>query len=277
MLSVRRRRLLAVRRCGRRRALARDLPELRRLSVRGGRLGRRYRRCGVHRLLGRGRGRRTERRYGLRRRGGRRGSERRGRGGLGRRGEGRDGDLRRCGGFLLGDLSSEVLQQRVEAAVEALADRGEPPDVLEVEVTEHDRPLGGELGSGEGVLHHFLAARDDPDVARTDLRHLPRTVEGRGEGQLVDVGRNAVEGDAERLGVTGLRAQELNGLLRRFRLVEEDEIPVVRELFIGIEAEAADVERQAGACDLHTYVQIRPGREITDLGLVAALEFPGHA
>lgn len=120
----------------------------------------------------------------------------------------------RRGGSFLGDLAAEVLEQRVESAVEALADRGEAPDVLQVEVTEHDRALGGELRTGEGVLHHFLAAGDDPDVPGTHLRHLPGTVEGRGEGQLVDVRRNAVECDAERFGVTGLGTEELNGLLR---------------------------------------------------------------
>src|SRR5690606_4510728 len=39
----------------------------------------------------------------------------------------------------------------------------------------------------------------------------------------------------------------------------------------------ADVEGQSGAGDLYAYVQIRARREVTDPGLVAALEFPGHA
>lgn len=203
---------------------------------------------------------------------------RRGRGCLGRRGEARGGGRGGCGRrLLLGDLAAEVLQKRVETAVEALADGGEAPDVLQVEVAEHHRALGGELRSGEGVPHHFLAAGDDPDVPRTDLGHLPGTVERRGEGELLDGCRNAVERDAEGLGVTGLRTEELNGLLGRFRLIEEDEVPVVGELLIGVEAEATDVESQPRGRDLHAYVQIRPWREITDLGLVAALEFPGHA
>ena len=118
-------------------------------------------------------------------------------GGRSAEGRGRGGRLRAAGrsrgalsaaaaggGLLLGDLAAEVLQQRVEAAVEALADGGEPPDVLEVEVAQHHRALGGELGAGEGVPGDFLAARDDPDVARADLRHLPGAVDGRGEGQL---------------------------------------------------------------------------------------------
>lgn len=203
---------------------------------------------------------------------------RRGRGCLGRRGEARGGGRCGCGRrLLLGDLAAEVLQKRVETAVESLADGGEAPDVLQVEVAEHHRALGGELRSGEGVPHHFLAARDDPDVPRTDLGHLPGTVERRGEGELLDGCRDAVERDAEGLGVTGLRTEELNGLLGRFRLIEEDEVPVVGELLMGVETEAADVESQPRGRDLHAYVQIRPWREITDLGLVAALEFPGHA
>ena len=75
---------------------------------------------------------------------------------------------------------------------------------------------------------------------------------------LLDLRRDPVERDAEGLGVTGLGAEELDGLLGRLRLVEEDEVPVVGELLVGVEAEAADVEGQSGAGDLHTYVQIRP-------------------
>lgn len=93
----------------------------------------------------------------------------------------------------------------------------------------------------------------------------------------MDVRRNAVQGDAERLGVTGLGAEELDRLLGRLRLVEEDEVTVVGQLLVRVEAEATDVEGQPGTTDLHPYVQIRPCGEITDLGLVAALEFPGHA
>ena len=89
-------------------------------------------------------------------------------------------------------------------------------------------------------------------------------------------GRNAVQRHPEGLGVAGLRAELLDGLLRRLRLVEEDEVPVVRQLLVGVEAEAADVEGESGPGDLHADVQIGARRQITDLGLVAALEFPGH-
>lgn len=88
--------------------------------------------------------------------------------------------------------------------------------------------------------------------------------------------RDLVEGDPERLAVTGLRAEQLEGLLGRLGLVEEDEVPVVGEPLVGVQAEAADVEGQAGPADLHADVQIRSRRQITDLGLVAPLEFPGH-
>ena len=73
------------------------------------------------------------------------------------------------------------------------------------------------------------------------------------------------------------KAEELDGLLGGLRLVEEDEIAVVREPFVGVETEAADVEAQPWGGDLYPYVQIRARGEVTDLGLVAALEFPGHA
>ncbi|GAA4901528.1 hypothetical protein GCM10023237_21060 [Streptomyces coeruleoprunus] len=93
----------------------------------------------------------------------------------------------------------------------------------------------------------------------------------------MDVRRDAVERDAEGLGVAGLRTEQLDGLLGGLRLVEEDEVPVVGEPLVGVEPEAADVEGQTGTRDLHAHVQIRPGSQITDPGLVAALEFPGHA
>jgi hypothetical protein len=70
---------------------------------------------------------------------------------------------------------------------------------------------------------------------------------------------------------------QLDGLLRGLRLVEEDEVPVVRQPFVGVEPEAADVEGQTGGGDLHAYVQIRARGQVTDPGLVAALELPGHA
>ncbi len=203
--------------------------------------------------------------------------------GRGERGRGEAGGaglrllLRGGGRLLLQHLAAEVLQQRLQAAVEALSDRGEPPGVLEVDVAEHDGPLGGELRAGEGVPGDLLAARDDAQVAGTDLRHLPGAVDGRREGQLADAVRNPVERDPERLRVARLGTEQLEGLLRRLRLVEEDEVPVVREPFLGVQAEAADVEGQSGAGDLHAYVQIGARREVTDPGLVAALEFPGHA
>ena len=84
----------------------------------------------------------------------------------------------RCGrGLLLGDLAAEVLEQRVEAAVEALADGGEPPDVLQVEVADHHGALGGELRAVERVPDDLLAARDDPQVTGADLRHLACAVD----------------------------------------------------------------------------------------------------
>ncbi|KJY44212.1 hypothetical protein VR46_21770 [Streptomyces sp. NRRL S-444] len=212
-----------------------------------------------------------------------RGSEGRRRGGcLRRRGEARRGaglglrlllDLRLV---LLGDLAAEVLEQGGESAVEALADGGEAPHVLEVEVAEHHRPLGAELRAREGVPDDFLAAGHDPDVTRADLRHLSGAVDRGGEGQLVDARRNAVQRHPEGLGVAGLRAELLNGLLRRLRLVVEDEVAVVRQLLVGVESEAADVEGESGAGDLDTHVQIGACRQIADLGLVTALEFPGH-
>ena len=85
--------------------------------------------------------------------------------------------LRRGAALLLGDLAAEVLQQRVEAAVEALADGGEPPDVLQVEVAQHHGALGGELRAVEGVPGDLLAARDDAEVAGADLRHLAGAVD----------------------------------------------------------------------------------------------------
>lgn len=195
------------------------------------------------------------------------------------RGEGRCGaGLRLRGGrLLLGDLAAEILQQRVEAAVEALPHGGEPPDVLEVEVAQHHGTFGGEFGTAERVPGHFLTAGDDAEVSRSYLRHLSGAVDRRREGQLLDPRRDPVEGDPEGLRVTRLRAEQLDGLLGGLRLVEEDEVPVVRKPFVGVQAEAADVEGESGAGDLHTYVQIGARGEVTDLGLVAALEFPGHA
>jgi hypothetical protein len=207
-----------------------------------------------------------------------RGAERGRCGGLrGRRERGRGGLRCRGRGLLLGDLAAEVLQQRVEPAVEALSDRGEPPYVLEVEVAQHHGAFGGELATVEGVAGHLLAARDDAEVPGGDLRHLSGAVDRRREGQLLDLRRDPVERDAEGLRVARLRTEKLDGLLGGLRLVEEDEEPVVRKLFVGVETEAADVEAQSGAGDLHTYVQIGARGEVTDLGLVAALEFPGHA
>ncbi len=258
--------------CGRRRrggALRRG-GVLRRCEALCGGLRRRGRGGGLLRR-GRGGGR------GLRRAGD---AERRGCRGLGGRREPRGGAglrLLRSGRLLLGHLAAEVLQQGVEAAVEALADRGEPPHVLEVEVTQHHGTLGGELRPAEGVPGHFLAARDDTDVPGAHLRHLAGAVDRRGEGQLLDLRRDAVQRDPEGLRVAGLRPQELNGLLGRLRLVVEDEVTVVREPFVGVQTEATDVEGQPGAGDLHAYVQIRARGEVTDPGLVAALEFPGHA
>lgn len=244
------------------------------------------RRRAVHRGRGCGRGgvRRGPggRREALRgRRSRRRRRAERGRGGgLGGRGEGRRGArlLLRCGGgLLLGDLAAEVLQQRVETAVEALSHRGEAPDVLEVEVAQHHGALGGELGTAERVPGHLLAARDDTEVSGSDLRHLSGAVDRRRERQLLDLRRNPVESDPEGLRVARLRAEELDGLLGGLRLVEEDEVLVVRQPFVGVQTEAADVEGESGAGDLYAYVQVRARGEVTDLGLVAALEFPGHA
>lgn len=250
-----------------------------------GRCGQRRddRRRGVHRRRsGGGSGRRRgslRRRVALLGGRGRRGrAERRWRGLRGRRERRRTGLLlrRRGGGLLLGDLTAEVLQQRVESTVEPLPDGREPPDVLQVEVAQHDSTFGRELRAVERIAGDLFTARDDPYVSGGDLRHLPRTVDRRGERELLDVRRDPVESDAEGLAVAGLRTEKLNRLLGRFRLVEEDEIPVVREPFVGIETEAADVEGQPGPRDLHAYVQIRARGEVTDPGLVAALEFPGH-
>lgn len=197
------------------------------------------------------------------------------------RGEARGGAglrlLRGGRGRFLGNLAAEVLEQRVETAVEALPDGGEPPDVLEVEVAQHHGPFGGELRSVEGVAGHLVAARDDADVPGGDLRHLAGAVDRRREGQLLDLRRYPVERHPEGLRIARLGAQELKGFLGGLRLVEEDEVAVVREPFVGVEAETADVEAQSGARDLHAYVQIRARGEVTDPGLVAALEFPGHA
>lgn len=202
----------------------------------------------------------------------------RGRGGLSGRSEGRCGGLRLLrGGLLLGDLTTEVLEQRVKAAVEALPHGGEPPDVLQVEVAQHHGTLGGELRTGERIPGHLLAARDNTEVPGGDLRHLPGAVDRRRERQLLDLRRDPVERDAEGLRVTRLGAKELDGFFGGLRLVEEDEVPVVRKPFVGVQTEAADVEGQSGTGDLHTYVQIRARGEVTDPGLVAALEFPGHA
>ncbi len=213
---------------------------------------------------------RAELRRGLRC-GGRRGREGRrfGR----RRGEPRDGGRL---GLLLQDLAAEVLEQRFESAVEALADGREPPDVLAVEVAEHHRALGAELRAVEGVAGDFLAPGDDAQIAGADLRHLARAVDRGGEGELVDRGRHPVEGDPERLRVARLRTELLDRLFGRFGLVEEDEVAVVREPFLGVEAERADVEGEAGPGDPHSHVQIGPRRQVTDPGLVATLEFPGH-
>ncbi|GAV46096.1 hypothetical protein Saa2_09096 [Streptomyces acidiscabies] len=230
--------------------------------------------CGDRRAEG-GRGGRSRRGRCLRRYGGRR-RGRRGREGRWGEGGGLGRGLGRLGRFLLRDLAAEVLQQRVEAAVEALADRREPPDVLEVEVAEHHRAFGGELRAVEGVPRDLLAAGDDPQVAGGDLRHPAVAVDRRGEGQLLDLRRDTVQGHPEGFRVPGLLTEELDGLLGGLRLVEEDEVPVVREPFVGVQSEAADVEGQAGRRDLYPHVQIRPRRQIADLGLVAALEFPGH-
>ncbi len=237
--------------------------------------------CGVHGLRRHGRVGSRRGRGGLRyAEGGRRGRCGRRLGRAGRRGEtgrrGLRGLLLRLR-VLVEDLAAEVPEQRLQAAVESLADGGEAPPVLPVEVAEHHGPLGAELGSAERVAGDLLAPGYDPQVARPGLRHLAGAVDRGGEGQLVDALRHPVEGDAEGLGVTGLRAEELDGLLRRLRLVEEDEVPVVREPLVGVEAEAADVEGQSRSRDLHADVQIGAGGQITDPGLVAPLEFPGHA
>ncbi|MFK4545366.1 hypothetical protein RKD29_004962 [Streptomyces tendae] len=218
---------------------------------------------------------------GRRGRGGR--AEGRRRRGLCGRGEARGGTglrllrLLRGGRLVLGHLAAEVPQQGVEPAVEALPDGGEPPHVLEIEVAQHHGALGGELGAAERVPGHLLATGDDPDVPGPHLRHLSGAVDRGGEGQLLDLLRDPVQGDPEGLRVTRLRTQELDGLLGGLRLVEEHEVPVVRQPLVGVETEAADVEAQPGAGDLHAYVQIRARGEITDPGLVAALKFPGHA
>ncbi|BDH50637.1 hypothetical protein MTP02_16480 [Streptomyces albus] len=153
----------------------------------------------------------------------------------------------RCGCLrllFLQDLAAEVPQQRLQAAVEALTDGGEPPDVLDVEVAEHHGALGAELRTVEGVPRDLLAAGHDPQVARADLGHLAGAVERRGEGQLLDLRRNPLQRHPERLGVARLRPEQLEGLLGRRGLVEEDEVPVVGEAFVGVETEAADVEAQ---------------------------------
>ncbi|MDH6188710.1 hypothetical protein M2168_001742 [Streptomyces sp. CZ24] len=218
------------------RRLRRDVPVgslLRRGGLRDVRRGRRGRgrgllRLGLGGLRGRGRSR------GLRWREGGRGE---GGGGLG---------SLRCGCLrcLLQDLAAEVPQQRLQAAVEALPDGGEPPDVLDVEVAEHHGALGAELRTVEGVPRDLLATGHDPQVARADLGHLAGAVERRGEGQLLDLRRNPLQRHPERLGVARLRAEQLEGLLGRRGLVEEDEVPVVGEAFVGVETEAADVEAQ---------------------------------
>lgn len=87
---------------------------------------------------------------------------------------------------------------------------------------------------------------------------------------------DAVQGHPEGFGVSGLRTELLDGLLGRLRLVEEDEVAVVGQLLVRIEAETADVEGESGSGDLDAHVKIRARRQITDLGLVAPLEFPGH-
>lgn len=105
-----------------------------------------------------------------------RGAEGRGRGGRLRRrcepGRGGGGGLRLR---LLGDLAAEVPQQCVEPAVEALADGGEAPHVLQVEVAEHHGPLGGELRTGEGVPDDLFAMRPrsgcSPVRSATSVRH----------------------------------------------------------------------------------------------------------
>lgn len=88
--------------------------------------------------------------------------------------------------------------------------------------------------------------------------------------------RNPVEGHPEGFAVTGLRAELLNGLFRRLRLVVEDEVTVVRQLLIRVEPETADVEGESGPGDRHAHVQVGARRQIADLGLVTSLEFPGH-
>lgn len=116
----------------------------------------------------------------------------------------------RLRGLLLGDLAAEVPEQRVETAVEALADGGEPPDVLEIEVPEHQRAFGAEFGAVERVPDDLFATRDDPYVAGTHLGHLSGAVDGGREREPPDGGGNAVERDAERFGVAGLRAEQLD-------------------------------------------------------------------
>jgi hypothetical protein len=169
-----------------------------------------------------------------------------------------------------------VPQQRVEPAVEALADGGEAPAVLAVEVRQHHRPFRAELRAVERVARDLLAPRDDAEVPGGDLGHRPVTVDGGGEGEAADGRRHAVEGDPERLGVARLGAQELEGLLGGLRLVVEDEVPVVGEPFVGVQAETADVEAQSGPGDLHAHVQIGTLCQVAEPGLLAPLKVSHH-
>ncbi len=167
-------------------------------------------------------------------------------------------------------------QQSFEAAVEPLADGGEAPAVLAVEVTEHDGTFGGELGLVERVTRDFLAAGHDAQIAGGDAGHRALAVDGRREGEPVDRGRHPVEGDAERVRVTRLGTELLESLLGRLRLVVEDEVTVVREPFVRVEAETADVEDHSGPGDLHAHVQVGAQSEVAEPGLPAALEVGHH-
>src|SRR5436305_92785 len=77
---------------------------------------------------------------------------------------------------------------------EDLPDGSEAPAVAAVELAQHDRVLRGEVAPGQRVARDLVPARDDPQVAGTELGHRAGAVDRPYEREPVDVGGDLVEG-----------------------------------------------------------------------------------
>lgn len=184
-------------------------------------------------------------------------------------GRGRGNGRRRGGRLVAGHLSAEILQQRVEATLEALRDAREPPLAgMAVQLGDHQGALGRELGAREGhggalgalgvlhaqaqlaqAAHGLLVVRDHEDQP-LDPRRQRREVEVESRVAVRELQRHLAP--------------------RTLELVVEDEIPVVAQLALAVEAEDAHVGLRQVVRDLHA--QARPCQEIGQLAFLAGLK-----